>query len=227
MSLNRIFSLIKLEVAEMENRLWWIILITFACCGIFSFSDMFIIFYMGIIVVLLNNLHHRLSSSQTIMPYLMIPASTAEKVIANGIIVYIIYNILIIALGLMGIYIGGLVKSHLFQVPFYWEWPIGISEILWCNVFLSAMFFSSIYFRNNGIVKGCLILVGFVLLLNVIDWAILSGILSRSIYEGNISFFGSWEPSILNHKWVIPILGVLAFLFFNFMSWLRLRETEV
>lgn len=216
MNSDRIFSLIKLEIAQMGSRLWWYIPIFFAVCCLLNVNSFTFMTFYGIFVL---GLLGSFSASQKTMSYYMIPASAAEKIVASGIIVYVIINCLILFSGILGINVGNLARSYMFHFDFTWQWPVNCTEIFIFVIVLSALFFSNIYFKKNGVLKGLLVYIAFICLIAFTDWLILNSY----FYDRSYSFPDS---NMDMPQWIWYVFGVIIFLFFNFMSWLRLRETE-
>lgn len=173
--------------------------------------------------------------------YLTLPASSLEKTIANGILVFIYYNLLLIVSLLLGYVIGGLLQellsyflckysnAHLdCSYSYQFHMPFSVHNIIVLIVFESIFMFGSVYFKTHSFIKTALILFGFLFFLFVIDGVIMGSYLMR-IQGISPRFVEDIQNSfiIVHGELIENILSVLIFLFFGFMTWLRLRETEV
>ena len=156
---------------------------------------------------------------------LTIPASNIEKTIANGFLVYIYYNILLIVALLLGNFLGGM--AHKLLAPDYhytFFMPFSLDNIILALVFESIFLFGSIYFKQRAAIKTLLVIIAFFIFFIFLDTALIGSYFinsnPESIKEAE-NVFNNINGDLIEYT-----ASTLAFIFFNFMTWLRLRETE-
>ncbi|MBO4645973.1 MAG: hypothetical protein J5642_05610 [Bacteroidales bacterium] len=157
--------------------------------------------------------------------YLTLPASTFEKVLVSVFQVQVYYFLLVVVAGLLGYFFASYVFLPLFS---FWHVDGVVSYIdcehmgwliLMLTVGISAMLFASVYFVKRAFLWSLLLGIAVVFVTLWIDGAILSTKEDLSNYH-----------FVLSHSAVkaLFIMGCsFITLFFWFMTWLRLRETEV
>ena len=153
--------------------------------------------------------------------YLTIPASSGEKTLFNACLIYLYYNAMLIAALFLGASLGELlskliITDYVFQLHF----PLSWNEFFTMLTFESIFMFGSIYFKTHPIIKTLLCMLAISLVLFIIDSSIISTHSPESIYQ----FFLS--TSEIDSNRIRLYISIVIFIFFNFMTWLRLRETE-
>ena len=157
--------------------------------------------------------------------YLTIPASTAEKTIANGLLVFIYYNILLIVSLLLGNVIGGFAHKLLdssYAYQFYM--PFDFDDMLLLLVLESIYMFGSICFKNHAVIKTSLVIIS-IFFFFIIFGTFLIGQHFSHFNQQSLQVTNEYFNSI-NFELIEYCVSVFLFIFFNFMTWLRLRKTE-
>ena len=233
MNTNNIFNLIKryfIESGKKDINSFLLIVLIIAFVSFFSVSGsisdsmmVFLLLVMGIIYA--GRIFGVFQPAGKAIHYLTIPASTAEKTIANGLLVFVYFNILLMVSLILGNVIGGLAHKLLDPAyTYHFYMPFDFDDLFLLLILESVYMFGSIYFKNRAVIKTSLIIFGIFFFFIILDTIILGQYLNKfsqqSIQRGN-EFFDKF-----NLEWLEYGISVLTFLFFNFMTWLRLRETE-
>lgn len=157
--------------------------------------------------------------------YLTIPASTTEKTIANGLLVFVYYNVLLIVALLLGNTIGGLAHKLIDPAYIYhFHMPFDLDDLCSLLIIESVFMFGSIYFKNHAAIKTALVIFTVFLFFIILDFIIL-GQFVHHFDQHSIQFANEYYSNF-NFEWIEYGISALTFIFFNFMTWLRLRETE-
>lgn len=171
--------------------------------------------------------------------YLLIPASTGEKTLVNLILVNIYYLAALYISYLLGFLLGDLVHTFIHGdifslVPVKNSVYVDYTTILSLLLCESILIFGSVYFKKKAIIKTVLYLFCFFLLIMVVDSSLVyfftenhSIVASTNTYYLEKNFTG--ETAFFNeYGKKIAVGGTVFFtLFFWFLSFLRLKETEV
>lgn len=233
MNTKNIFNLIRryfIESGRKDMTTFVLIVLTITLISFFSVSGsisdslmVFLLFLMG--VVYAGRIFNIFQPVGRAIHYLTIPASNIEKTIANGILVYIYYNILLIVALLLGNFLGGM--AHKLLAPEYhyiFYMPFSLDNLILTLVFESIFLFGSIYFKQHAAIKTALVLLAFFLFFIILDTTLVGSYFihsnPESIKEAE-NVFNNINGDLIEYT-----VSILAFIFFNFMTWLRLRETE-
>ena len=233
MNANNIFNLIKryfIESGRKDINSFLLIVLIIAFVSFFSVSGsisgsmmVFLLVLMGIIYA--SKVFGIFQPAGKAIHYLTIPASTAEKTMANSLLVFVYYNILLMASLLLGNLIGGLAHKLLdpaFTYHFYM--PFDFDDLLMLLVLESVYLFGSIYFKNRAAIKTSLVIFTVLLFFIILDTIILGQHVNH-FNQHSIQYTNEFF-SKFNFEWIEYGISALVFVFFNFMTWLRLRETE-
>ena len=183
----------------------------------------FLTFLMGIIYA--SKIFSVFQPAGRAIHYLTIPASTMEKTIANGLLVFVYFNVLLVVSLLLGNAIGGLAHKLLdpsyhyhFYMPFSW------GNLIFVLIFESIYMFGSIYFKQRTAIKTSLVIIAIFLFFIVLD----TTLVGRYFIHSNPENIQIAEETLnnINGELIEYVASILTFVFFNFMTWLRLRETE-
>jgi len=205
------------------------------------------LFFFLCLMILASKIYSPLKNSFSRISYLMIPASTLEKTIANLFIVHLFQLIVFFGFVLLGLLVGNGIcyllapyKEFLF-ISFHHETLIfsfifsefNCSFFRHIILFQSIMFFGSLFFKYNAFLKTTLTLFLFFCFIAIIDAFIGASIAWNTITENaasiTINFKKTELYSFLNqYKTFIDIVicCVLISAFWT-MSFFKLRETEV
>lgn len=233
MNTNNIFNLIKryfIESGRKDINSFLLIVLIIAFVSFFSVSGslsdsmmVFLLLVMGFLYA--SRIFGVFQPAGKAIHYLTIPASSAEKTTANALLVFVYFNILLMVSLILGNVIGGLAHKLIDSSYIYhFYMPFDFDDLLLLLILESIFMFGSIYFKSHAAIKTCLIILGIFFFLIILDTVILGQYLNKfsqqSIQRGN-EFFDKF-----NLEWLEYGISVLTFFFFNFMTWLRLRETE-
>ena len=233
MKAKNISNLIRryfIESGKKDIHSFLLIVLIIAFVSFFSVSGsigdgmmVFLLLVMGIIYA--GRIFGIFQPAGRTIHYLTIPASTAEKTIANGLLVFVYYNILLIVSLLLGNVIGGLAHKLLDPVYTYqFFMPFDFDDLLLLLILESVYMFGSIYFKNHAVIKTSLIILAIFFFFIILDTALVGRYFIHSNPE-NFQFAQDTFNNI-NGELIEYTLSILSFAFFNFMTWLRLRETE-
>ncbi|MEG1555761.1 MAG: hypothetical protein RR356_03460 [Bacteroidales bacterium] len=176
------------------------------------------------------------SDSNKGMNYLMIPASTKDKLIAAGIL-----NHLYISLAVTIVYIVSILARQLFNIlvlsqtamDYSFLYPLNFDFYLTIIAFQTMGMFGAIYFKKNALLKiaGSFIVV--TMIFAIID-LILFFILVRTntdvytnLFAYNLMGNVTELTTSIVFKWFDTILTLIFIPLFWVLSYFRLRETEV
>ncbi len=233
MNTKNIFHLIRryfIESGRKDITTFVLIVLIITLFSFFSVSGsisdsmmVFLLFLMGFLYA--GRIFNIFQPTGRAIHYLTIPASNIEKTIANGFLVYIYYNILLIVALLLGNFLGGMAHKLLdpeYHYIFYM--PFDLDNLILILVFESIFIFGSIYFKQRAAIKTALVIFAFFLFFIIID----TTIMGRYFIQSNPKNIQMAQETLnnINGELIEYTLSILAFAFFNFMTWLRLRETE-
>lgn len=149
--------------------------------------------------------------------YLTIPASSGEKTLLNACLVYLYYNALLVAALFLGSILGELLRKLIISsYEFRLYFPLTWNELFTLLTFESVFMFGSIYFRTHPVVKTLLWMLAVSMGLFLVDSSIMTFYSPKSIFT-----FSQFDMDRIR-----LYISIVIFVFFNFMTWLRLRETE-
>ncbi len=149
--------------------------------------------------------------------YLTIPASSGEKTLFNACLVYLYYNAMLVTALFLGSVLGELLRKLIISgYEFRLFFPITWNELFTLLTFESVFIFGSIYFRTHPVIKTLLWMLAVSMVLFLVDSSIMN------IYNKK-AFISSNNIDI---EQIRLCISIVIFVFFNFMTWLRLRETE-
>ena len=177
------------------------------------------------LMVLASLTFRRLSNPASGIMYLTLPASTLEKVVVNILLVNVYYFVLLVVAGLAGYALSLCMLAPMFPsenvflafkcIPWY---TFGYLALL-LTVGAAAMLFASVYFKKLALLWSFLIGVAVLFVTIVINTVI------SYMWGGNMHRI--WDLSHGAAEAIYYVIFSLVTLFFWFMTWLRLRETEV
>lgn len=233
MNTNNIINLIKryfIESGKKDINSFLLIVLIIAFVSFFSVSGsignsmlVFLLLIIGLLYA--GRIFGIFQPAGRAIHYLTIPASTAEKTIANGLLVYIYFNILLVASLLLGNVIGGLAHKLLDPAyTYHFNMPFDFDDLFLLLILESVYMFGSIYFKNRAAIKTSLVIFAIFFFFIILDTIILGQHLSH-FNQHSIQCTNEYFCKF-NTEWIEYGITVLTFFFFNFMTWLRLRETE-
>ena len=207
-----------------------------------SHGDYDIIGFVNVCVLLAlaGTTFKMMSSQPRAMAYLTLPASAAEKTVVTVAYLNVYYVLLILVSSLVGFYLGQLLQNLIAVIPFFRDLfgssgghTLALSSIsfdgfgndlLYLTMGLSIMLFGSIYFRRYAILKTLLVFCGFIFAIFILDMVVISSASYASdLSISNVNFpdMPEWAETMI--EIMVPCVFTL---FFWFMTYIRLRETE-
>lgn len=167
----------------------------------------------------------RLSNQSSGIMYLTLPASTLEKVVVAILQVQVYYFLLLFLPGLAGYVLSLCMLAPMYpsENVFFFikliEWEGFGYNLLALTAGASVMLFASVYFRKLALLWSSLIGFAVIFVTIVIDTAI------ARFFDGMMVRSCQLSQSGVEAMYIM--IFSLITLFFWFMTWLRLRETEV
>ncbi|MBO4402442.1 MAG: hypothetical protein J5792_01975 [Bacteroidales bacterium] len=213
MNIQQIICLLKAYFIENWKRDLWLFGITVLFAMLFpSFISTLMIVYIWLFAEKLWNPLHNPTAK---MHFLTIPAGYREKTTAY----LLLYNIYFIPVLVLSAFAGwGIMSLEPIQRVWFYhaDFPKLIPLLSSMYIIGSTLFFGNIYFKKNASLK---IIAAYILafLLSVVLF------IAVNILSDTMSFqFMFATPMMPNWH----ILGPVIILFFYFLSYLRLKETE-
>ncbi|MBP5556590.1 MAG: hypothetical protein J6X65_02625 [Bacteroidales bacterium] len=167
----------------------------------------------------------RLSNQSSGIMYLTLPASTLEKVVVTILQVQIYYLVLLVLSGLAGYALSICLLAltvpavHVSEFIKLVDWRGFGYLVLLLTTGTSAMLFASVYFKKLAMLWSTLIGIAVLFVAIAID------IVIARFSDGMTMRFLELSSTARDTMYII-VMSVVT-LFFWFMTWLRLRETEV
>lgn len=230
MNINNVIKYMKSYFIEVESRNYLTYVIAFALALFLNNSmanEAFIGLWTAFAMSQMSYLFGKLSVNSGRISYLMLPVSTTEKMVASALIIYVYCNAAIP----LSLFLGSAVRltfNHYFlqsamnvAQPIIWQLPYHATDIAMVFLIESIMMFCMIYFKKSPVRNTILVLVAMCLILVVVAAAVISPVL-MAMKNINPEDATCW----FTYKWVFMLIVAFFFVFNNFMSWLRLRETE-
>lgn len=173
----------------------------------------------------MGNMFNFLQNKTQGVDYLLCPANTEEKVIANLFLVHIYYTAILYLACILSHYTVLLIYPHdaLFLTHSTIKDLIDYNFLEALFAFQSIFIFTTVYFKKNAVLKTLISFAAFLFAIAVITMVtvICFGITNapdKIVLESYIMEKYTWGIHIVN--WII-------ILFFWVLSYFRLRETEV
>lgn len=184
-----------------------------------------------------DRLFNNLGNPSQRIHYLMIPASTTEKVVTN-ILLANVYAVLGVAISVFVGYSLSYLVLELRNIPTLPDYMARYAELAdwgtcgWISfeTAISVFFFGSIYFRKKGFYKtaGIVSAVGmaFLSLFVLVLWLNLASTadLDFTNYSWEISMFYDVPSRLVELLYIIA--NIIFIIFFFGLSFLRMKETE-
>ena len=180
---------------------------------------------VAVLLYIAGTTFKRLANQPSAISYMTMPASTLEKTITAIFYVNIYYVVLIVAAGFLGFGLAVVLNPVLYNIGIPEMYHVEIETeylgefIMVLTSAISILLFGSVYFKKLAILKTGLV----ALALFVVLALLLSAITHFHTYDSHLL------DDVTNaglKAMFFSSLGVVT-LFFWFMTWLRLRETEV
>ncbi|MDR1346138.1 MAG: hypothetical protein LBK03_05505 [Bacteroidales bacterium] len=246
MNVNKIKLLLQRYFVENRRKKFQLFLIVFLGAALVYFFDpagvsgvqytVFAIFCFVSMWIASKVFSFDISRKESAMNYLLVPANSVEKTVANLILVHIFINILLIITLFAGICFGIIIGSLYFQYSLNLSFNnfaadftdlFTLSNILEFLAFQSLFIFGSVYFRKGAFVKTLLALGFFFLVLLFIGIAVFGLFRNETGYYYPSRPLNVWlDDSIIQYKCLNNILNIVWIPVCWILTFFRLRETE-
>ncbi|MDD4581562.1 MAG: hypothetical protein PHH25_04240 [Bacteroidales bacterium] len=232
LSLTRIKHLLNRYFIENWKKDLYVglvlLVIAFASNPMAGFSSFV---YIVMILLYTGRIFGNLAHKESAQHYLMIPASTSEKLITNIFLSHIYYVLLLLVFLVLGILLRALILAPYCDESLCYTFlkfkliSFNFASYLSFLSFQSILVFGSIYFKKNAFIKTLLSIAAFFFFLTMLVIFIVR------MYEGNMTLLvEEFEYYVRNPSasfYISTIISIVATCFFWILSYFRLRETEV
>lgn len=222
MDFKNVFNLIRCFIVEKFKKEFTPLIVIAVVVPVLSDFDTIVFVYTFLSILFAARIFKNLQNSQSAIAYMMMPASPAEKTMANFLLVSVIYPLVCALFSLIALGVDVLFFKFFQDYPYTMPQDIGVS--LGFFLLLAIFSFASVYYKKHSFWNVCL--WGVVILIYTglfcyifADNNIFSADLS-AVSEPINDFFDSYPI-------VSSVVQLLLICFFWGMTYLRLKETEV
>lgn len=222
MDFKNVFNLIRCFIVEKFKKEFTPLIVIAVVVPVLSDFDTIVFVYTFLSILFAARIFKNLQNSQSAIVYMMMPASPAEKTMANFLLVSVIYPLVCALFSLIALGVDVLFFKFFQDYPYTMPQDIGVS--LGFFLLLAIFSFASVYYKKHSFWNVCL--WGVVILIYTglfcyifADNNIFSADLS-AVSEPINDFFDSYPI-------VSSVVQLLLICFFWGMTYLRLKETEV
>lgn len=222
MDFKNVFNLIRCFIVEKFKKEFTPLIVIAVVVPVLSDFDTIVFVYTFLSILFAARIFKNLQNSQSAIVYMMMPASPAEKTMANFLLVSVIYPLVCALFSLIALGVDVLFFKFFQDYPYTMPQDIGVS--LGFFLLLAIFSFASVYYKKHSFWNVCL--WGVVIL-------IYTGLFCYIFADNNIF---SADLSMLNepindffdsYPIVSSVVQLLLICFFWGMTYLRLKETEV
>jgi hypothetical protein len=195
--------------------------------------------YMVMVLLYTGRIFGNLAHKESAQHYLMIPASTSEKLIVNLFLSHIYYVLLLLVFLVSGILLRAFILSpfcetfNCFSFLDAKKSMFSFSSYVSFLSFQSILAFGSVYFRKNAFIKTLLSIAAFfffLVMLVIFIFRLNPDSLTPLMDEFKVMQESFMINRMLNYKTsfcISTIIYIVITCFFWMLSYFRLRETEV
>ena len=187
--------------------------------------------FMVMVLVYTGRIFCNLAHKESAQHYLMIPASTTEKLITNIFLSHIYYVLLLLVFLVLGILLRALILAPYCDASDCYS-IIDAKMSMFCFssyvsflCFQSILVFGSVYFKKNAFIKTLLSIAAFLFFLTMLVIFIIR------MYIGSMTLpvveFDNYVKNPSASFYLSTIISIVITCFFWILSYFRLRETEV
>ncbi len=235
MNANRIkllFIRYFLENKKKDILMFSIFILISIFCGATNSTEIGYFLFIILLLLYSGRVFEMLKHPATGGHYLMIPASTGEKVL-SGIVLTNIYYLgalwLIINGGIfLGVHIRQWITPDFLvsietSIDMQQLFQIDLQTVILYFLYTAVFMFGSVYFKKQAIGKTLLSILALVIFFIALDSSLLYYFTnsSQSYFSSNIVFGSNWNG------WMGNIMTVCAILYFWVLTYFRLKETEI
>lgn len=230
MDFKNVFNLIRCFIVEKFKKEFTPLIVIAVVVPILSDFDTIVFVYTFLSILFAARIFKNLQNSQSAIAYMMMPASPAEKTMANFLLVSVIYPLVCALFSLIALGVDVLFFKF-FQDPYTMPQDIGVS--LGFFLLLAIFSFASVYYKKHSFWNVCL--WGVVMVLFILNYKrLFCYIFADNIFSADNIFLAdlSMLNKPINHFFdsypiVSSVVQLLLICFFWGMTYLRLKETEV
>lgn len=225
MDFKNVFNLIRCFIVEKFKKEFTPLIVIAVVVPILLDFDTIVFVYTFLSILFAARIFKNLQNSQSAIAYMMMPASPAEKTMANFLLVSVIYPLVCALFSLIALGVDVLFFKF-FQDPYTMPQDIGVS--LGFFLLLAIFSFASVYYKKHSFWNVCLWGVVMVLFMLIYKGLFCYIFADNNIFSADLSavsepindFFDSYPI-------VSSVVQLLLICFFWGMTYLRLKETEV
>lgn len=224
MDFKNVFNLIRCFIVEKFKKEFTPLIVIAVVVPILLDFDTIVFVYTFLSILFAARIFKNLQNSQSAIAYMMMPASPAEKTMANFLLVSVIYPLVCALFSLIALGVDVLFFKF-FQDPYTMPQDIGVS--LGFFLLLAIFSFASVYYKKHSFWNVCL--WGVVMVLFILNYKrLFCYIFADNIFSADLSMLNEPINDFFDsYPIVSSVVQLLLICFFWGMTYLRLKETEV
>lgn len=226
MDFKNVFNLIRSFVVENYKKELIPLLVIAVVVPILSNFDVSVFVYSLLSVLFAARIFKNLQRPQSAIAYMMLPASTAEKTMANFLLVSVIYPLTCALFALVALGIDVLLFKIHHDYPYPMPQDVGGGFKFF--LLLAIFSFASVYYKKHSFWNVCfwaMILFFGVLIYTGVFFYVFA---DNHVFSVDLSMLNEPINAFFNSFPIVNVvLHLLLICFFWGMTYLRLKETEV
>lgn len=225
MDFKNVFNLIRCFIVEKFKKEFTPLIVIAVVVPVLSDFDTIVFVYTFLSILFAARIFKNLQNSQSAIAYMMMPASPAEKTMANFLLVSVIYPLVCALFSLIALGVDVLFFKFFQDYPYTMPQDIGVS--LGFFLLLAIFSFASVYYKKHSFWNVCLwgvVMVSFILIYT----GLFCYIFADNIFSADLSMLNEPINDFFDsYPIVSSVVQLLLICFFWGMTYLRLKETEV
>ena len=154
MDFKNVFNLIRCFIVEKFKKEFTPLIVIAVVVPILSDFDTIVFVYTFLSILFAARIFKNLQNSQSAIAYMMMPASPAEKTMANFLLVSVIYPLVCALFSLIALGVDVLFFKFFQDYPYTMPQDIGVS--LGFFLLLAIFSFASVYYKKHSFWNVCL-----------------------------------------------------------------------
>mgnify|MGYP003396954256 FL=1 len=154
MDFKNVFNLIRCFIVEKFKKEFTPLIVIAVVVPILSDFDTIVFVYTFLSILFAARIFKNLQNSQSAIAYMMMPASPAEKTMANFLLVSVIYTLVCALFSLIALGVDVLFFKFFQDYPYTMPQDIGVS--LGFFLLLAIFSFASVYYKKHSFWNVCL-----------------------------------------------------------------------
>lgn len=225
MDFKNVFNLIRCFIVEKFKKEFTPLIVIAVVVPILSDFDTIVFVYTFLSILFAARIFKNLQNSQSAIAYMMMPASPAEKTMANFLLVSVIYPLVCALFSLIALGVDVLFFKFFQDYPYTMPQDIGVS--LGFFLLLAIFSFASVYYKKHSFWNVCL--WGVVMVLFILIYSgLFCYIFADNIFSADLSMLNEPINDFFDSYPIVnSVVQLLLICFFWGMTYLRLKETEV